>query len=263
MVPALLLWNSVVQQKLEYKLAELKPVTSIGATSVSLVPTSLGGVVVQNSVGVDTSKNGLAATLVYSIPTTATSFRALFGVPDSDNTLNGEGVLTVYIDGEVFKEYRATGGVKPVRIEAPLNRNSSLKLVFEGPGAIGNPVFSNLVAPGSKQETSTPSTPSELPRVILLAPENGERAKDKVTFKWEKIQGAVAYGIEIVMISNQSTKTPTRFLRAFTSNAETFEWNFSDDVVNGEYQASVIAFSKKGVCSRFSASRKFKIERSK
>lgn len=263
MVPALMLWSSVVQQKLEYKLAELKPITSIGSTSLSQVPSSLGGVVVQNSIGVDTARNGTLAKLVFSIPASATSFRGVFGVPDSDSTQNAEGILTVYIDGEVFKEYRAQGGVKPVRIDAPLSRNSSLKLVFEGPGAIGNAVFSNLSSTPPKQDPPVAGSGSELPRVTVLAPENGEKAKDRLGIKWEKVTGAIAYGIEIVMITNNSSKTPTRFLRAFTSTSESFEWNFSDDVVSGEYQVSVIAFNKKGLCSRFSPSRKFKIERSK
>ena len=263
MLGAMVLIGSIVQQKLEVKLVDSPPVTKIGSAVVLQSPFSIGGVIVPNGFGLDLAGNRLGATFVYSVPASATAFRAVFGVQDSEFSQSSEGTLNVYVDGEVFKEYRATGGQKPIKVEVPLLRASSMKFVFDGPGSLGNPIYSNLPAPiasTSKPTVTAPQT-GELPRVNMLSPENGEKARDKVVFKWERIDDAVAYGVEIVLISNATSKVPTRFLRAFTATKESFEWNFSDDVVSGDYQVSVIAFNKKGICSKFSSFRKFTVVR--
>ena len=257
-----MLIGSIVQQKLEVKLVDTPPVTKIGSAVVLQSPFSIGGVIVPNGFGLDLAGNRLGATFVYSVPASATAFRAVFGVQDSEGYLPS-GTLNVYVDGEVFKEYRATGGQKPIKVEVPLLRASSMKFVFDGPGSLGNPIYSNLPAPIASTPKPTVSAlqTGELPRVNMLSPENGEKARDKVVFKWERIDDAVAYGVEIVLISNATSKVPTRFLRAFTATKESFEWNFSDDVVSGDYQVSVIAFNKKGICSKFSSFRKFTVVR--
>ena len=263
MLGAMVLIGSIVQQKLEVKLVDSPPVTKIGSAVVLQSPFSIGGVIVPNGFGLDLAGNRLGATFVYSVPTSATAFRAVFGVQDSELSQSSEGTLNVYVDGEVFKEYRATGGQKPIKVEVPLLRASSMKFVFDGPGSLGNPIYSNLPAPTASIPKPTVTAPQtgELPRVNMLSPENGEKARDKVVFKWERIDDAVAYGVEIVLISNATSKVPTRFLRAFTATKESFEWNFSDDVVSGDYQVSVIAFNKKGICSKFSSFRKFTVVR--
>jgi hypothetical protein len=262
MLGAMVLIGSIVQQKLEVKLVDTPPVTKIGSAVVLQSPFSIGGVIVPNGFGLDLAGNRLGATFVYSVPASATAFRAVFGVQDSEGYLPS-GTLNVYVDGEVFKEYRATGGQKPIKVEVPLLRASSMKFVFDGPGSLGNPIYSNLPAPIASTPKPTVSAlqTGELPRVNMLSPENGEKARDKVVFKWERIDDAVAYGVEIVLISNATSKVPTRFLRAFTATKESFEWNFSDDVVSGDYQVSVIAFNKKGICSKFSSFRKFTVVR--
>ncbi|HLO97651.1 MAG TPA: hypothetical protein VK171_03560, partial [Fimbriimonas sp.] len=78
----------------------------------------------------------------------------------------------------------------------------------------------------------------------------------------DAVPGAVAYGVEIIMVVNADPKvTPSRFMRVFSAKGTSFEWNFSDDVLTGEYQVSVIGFGKKGVITKFSPSKKFKIVR--
>jgi hypothetical protein len=283
MVSALVFSSLVAlsQQKLEVKLVDLDPVTAFGTKFSQKNALSIGGVVVPNGIGsLPNTGDGTKAyaTYVFSVPEKATAFRSVYGIPDGEKSKGTEGILSVYIDGELIKEYRAEAEQKPVKIEMTLNKAASMKLVFEGGGALGNPVFSTLGATAPKTTPDTQPKPKEkepaktdttsvksttdVVRVVMTMPEGSETYVNKALFKWEKIDGATAYGIEFIMMRNDdSSATPTRLLRAFTTKGESFEWNFSDDVLSGEYQVSVIAFNKKGVLTRFSAPKRFKIAR--
>ena len=255
------------QQKLETKLADLKPVTQAAGTGQieKNDAFSIGGVVLSEGMLFTPKNTGdndeQKATLVYSIPANTTSFRASFGIPDGFPTAWLSASLSVSLDGEVIKRYEAQADSKPIRIEIPVKGAKSLKLVFSGYSALGESVFSALATKPVDQTPKPPSDTTGLPRVTLVLPENGAKAKDKLLVKWDAVPDAVAYGVEMVLLSNNTKTVPTRFLRSFTVKGTTFDWVFSDDVVSGEYQVSVIAFSKKGVLTRFSTSRRFTVER--
>ncbi|MEI7576487.1 MAG: NPCBM/NEW2 domain-containing protein [Armatimonadota bacterium] len=256
-----------LQQKLETKLSDLKPVTQAAGTGQieKNDAFSIGGVVLSEGM-LFTPKNAgdnneQKATLVYSIPANTTSFRAFFGIPDGYPTAWLSASLAVSVDGELVKLYEAQSDSKPIKIEIPTKGAKSLKLVFNGYSALGDSVFSSLASKPSEQIPKPAVDTTGLARVILTAPENGDKTKDKLVVKWDAISEAIAYGVEIVLVSNNSKTVPTRFLRSFTAKGTSFEWVFSEDVVSGEYQVSVIAFSKKGVLSRFSASKRFTVER--
>ena len=201
------------------------------------------------------------ATLVYSVPANSTFFKGSFGIPDGFPSAWVDATLFVYVDGDLVKDFRAAADAKPTKLEIPLKGAKSVKLVFDGYSALGDAMFSSL---GSKPTDTIPKPPTDtagLARVNLTAPENGGKTKDKLTVKWDAVPDAVAYGVEIVLVANNSKTVPTRFLRSFTAKGTSFDWVYSDDVVSGEYQVSVIAFSKKGVLTRFSASKRFTVER--
>ncbi len=256
-----------LQQKLETKLADLKPVTQAAGTgqiekndafSIGGVVLSEGMLFTNNSAG---DNNERKATLVYSIPANTTSFRAFFGIPDGYPTAWLSASLAVSVDGELVKLYEAQADSKPIKIEIPTKGAKSLRLVFNGYSALGESVFSALATKPVDQTPKPPVDSAGLPRVTLALPENGAKAKDKLMVKWDPVPDAVAYGVEMVLLSNNTNTVPTRFLRSFTAKGTSFDWVFSDDVVSGEYQVSVIAFSKKGVLTRFSTSRRFTVER--
>jgi hypothetical protein len=280
MVAAITLASLLAYQKLETKLIDIEPVTAYGTKFSLKSPFSIGGIVVQNGFGTqpNTDGNRSTATFVYAISDKATALRGVFGIPDGERSRGAEGIFSVYVDGELIKEYRVESEQKPVKVDLALSKATSLKLVFEGAGAFANATLSAL----GKQEVPKVDTPKTNPpkqtdppkaqgdakpaasanRVMVTSPENGEVFKNKAVFKWDKFEEATAYGVEIIMIRNSDPKViPTRLLRAFTAKGESFEWNFSDDVASGEYQVSVIAFSKKGVISIFSQPKRFKIER--
>lgn len=258
-----------LQQKLETKLADLKPVTqAAGAGQIEKNGAfSIGGVVLSEGLLFTPKESSQAtnerkATLVFSVPSGSTSFRGNFGIPDGFPSSWVDATLFVYVDGDLIKDFRASADAKPTKIDIPLKSAKSIKLVIDGYSAIGDATFSSLGTKPTDQAPKPAQTDtSGLARVTLTAPENGEKAKDKLTVKWEAVPEAVAYGVEIVLVSNNTKTVPTRFLRSFTAKGTTFDWVFSDDVVSGEYQVSVIAFSKKGVLTRFSASKRFTVER--
>jgi hypothetical protein len=266
---------ALASQKLEVKLVDLEPVTAFGETILNKTPFSIGGIVVQNGIGcmAKPNVNKPKATFIYAISDKVAGLKGVFGVQDGVDSSGEEGIFSVYVDGDLVKEFRAEGNQKPVKVDLTFSKASSLKLVFEGGGAFANGTLSNIakvdkpkVAEPPKQDnpgkTEPPKPSGNQVRVIVNAPIGGETFKDKVAFKWDKVDGAVAYGVEIIMIRNNDANVlPTRLLRAFTAKSESFEWNFSDDVVSGEYQVSVIAFSKKGVITMFSLPKRFFVAR--
>ena len=235
---------------------------------------SIGGVILKSGIllvpqGDTTPDRG--GRLVYAVPRGATTFHGSFGIPDTDSENTGDATMTIYIDGEKLQDIYAINNQKPVRFDASVKGSKSIMLSFSGTAALADATFTSSGAvsqPITKapvkapvQETP-PKNPTEMGRVNLTTPENGTIEKDAVTFKWDAVPDATSYGVEIVMISNADPKKiPTRYLRAFSAKNESFEWNFSDDVLSGEYQVSVIAFGKRGVLTKFSNSRRFKVSR--
>lgn len=255
-------------RKPDQKLVDLTPVTQVtkSATFKFSKEFSMGGVVLREGVqllpqGDSTPDRG--GSLVYSIPRGSVSFRGQFGIPDTDTEGSGEATLSISVDGEPLQEIRAVSGQKPIRFDAGVKGAKSIMLKFSGTAAVGDAIFATTsTKPPTIPQESPPKPSSEMGRVVLTAPENGVTAKDSIMFKWDAIPESVSYGVEIVMISNaDSKKIPTRFLRAFSAKSESFEWNFSEDVLSGEYQVSVISFGKHGVLTKFSNSKRFKVVR--
>lgn len=258
------------QQKLETKLVDLKIVSQAPTAQsfMKMEESSIGGIIVNSGFVFAPQSSASEGTLVFSIPAGTTSFKGLFGYPDSSSGASVDvATLGVYLDGDLIREFNASRNLKPTKVELPTNGAKSLKLVFRGYSALGDPTFSSL---GSKPPTeNTPpkqdggsaTPPSALGKIALTSPENGEKVRDKLAVKWDAVEGAVAYGLEIVLVSTNSKTVPSKYLRAFTVKGTQFEWAFTDDVVSGEYQVSVIAFGKKGVITRFSPSRKFVVDR--
>lgn len=260
-------------RKPDVKLVDLTPVTQVTKSAVFKFSKefSMGGVVLKEGVllvpqGDSTPDRG--GRLVYSIPRGALSFRGQFGIPDTDTEGMGEATLSIIVDGEPLQEIRAVSGQKPIRFDAGVKGAKSIMLTFTGTAAVGDSTFSTTLTSSTKQNSkppvqeTPPKPPAEMGRVNLTTPENGETAKDAITFKWEAVPECTSYGVEIVMITNADPKKiPTRYLRAFSAKNESFEWNFSDDVLSGEYQVSVIAFGKRGVLTKFSNSKRFKVVR--
>lgn len=256
---------SQTAKKPEVKLVDLTPVTQVTKSSTFKFSKefSMGGVVLREGVlllpqGDSTPDRG--GRLVYSVPRGSISFHGQFGIPDTDTEGTGEATLSIFVDGEPLQEIRAVAGQKPVRFDAGVKGAKSVMFQFAGTAGIGDASFATSTS-GSTRSPVT-KVPSEMGRVNMTSPENGETTKDAVTFKWDAVPEATNYGVEIVMITNSDPrKTPTRYLRAFSAKNESFEWNFSEDVLSGEYQVSVIAFGKRGVLTKFSNSKRFKVVR--
>ncbi len=271
----IVLASAQTSKKPEVKLVDMAPVTQVTKSSVFKFTKefSMGGVVLREGVllvpqGDATPDRG--GRLVYSVPKGSMSFRGQFGIPDTDTEGTGEATIAISIDGELLQEIRAVSGQKPIKFDVGVKGAKSIMLVITGTAGIGDSSFSTTIAPTKPGPlVKTPAVqdppakiPTEMGRVNLIAPENGETSKDAVTFKWDAVPDATNYGVEIVMITNADPKKiPTRYLRAFSAKGETFEWNFSEDVLSGEYQVSVIAFGKRGVLTKFSNSRRFKVVR--
>jgi NPCBM/NEW2 domain len=265
-------------RKPEVKLVDLTPVTQVAKSAIFKFSKefSMGGVVLKEGVllapqGDSTPDRG--GRLVYSVPKGAQFFRGYFGIPDTDTDGTGEATIDISIDGEPLQEIRVVSGQKPTKFDVNVKGAKSIMLAFSGTAGIGDasfassssmtkpPVVTKPMAKPPTQETP-PKPTSELGRITLTAPESGDIAKDSVNFKWDSVPDATGYGLEIIMISNADPKKiPSRYLRAFSAKGETFLWNFSDDVLSGEYQASVIAFGKNGVLTRFSNFKRFKVVR--
>lgn len=273
----LLVVASLVQtaKKSEVRLVDLTPVTQIAQSTVFQLSRefSIGGIVLAEGIQLLPQGDGPERTgrLVYSVPKGSEFFKGKFGIADSDAGHTGESKLQIVLDGETAQELSASTGDKPTDFEVTVKDSKSIMLVFKGTSAIADAVFTpetETAKPTPKQPqpaepVETPKqAPGDLVRMNLTAPQNGEVAKNDVTFKWDPVDGAISYGVEIVMITNANPKKiPSRFMRAFSASGESFEWNFSDDVLSGEYQVSVIAFGKNGVLSKFSNSRRFKVTR--
>ncbi len=263
-------------KKPDIRLAELTPVTQVTKSAVFKMSKefSIGGVVLRSGILLvpqGDSTPDRSGRLVYSIPRGSTFLRGQFGIPDTDTEGTGNSTLSIFVDGESILEIKAISGQKPIKFDATIKGAKSIMLAITGTAAIGDSTFSTATLPigSSVKPTTNPPTqdttskpPVDMSRVNLTSPENGETKVDSVTFKWDAVPEAVAYGVEIVMITNSDTrKTPSRYLRAFSAKSENFEWNFSEDVLSGEYQVSVIAFGKRGVLTKFSNSRRFKVVR--
>ena len=262
-------------KKPEVKLVDLTPVTQVTKSSTFKFSKefSMGGVVLREGVllvpqGNSTPDRG--GRLVYSVPRGSLSFHGQFGIPDSDTEGTGEATLAIFVDGEPLQEIRAVSGQKPVRFDAGVKGAKSIMFSISGTAGIGDASFATSISGATKSpvmkvptpQDSVTKVPSEMARVNLTAPENGETAKDAIAFKWDAVPEATNYGVEIVMITNADPKkVPTRYLRAFNAKAESFEWNFNEEVLSGEYQVSVIAFGKRGVLTKFSNSKRFKVVR--
>jgi hypothetical protein len=260
----------------DVKLIDMTPVTQATKSAVFKMSKefSIGGVILKSGILLvpqgDTNPDR-SGRLVYAIPRGATTFHGLFGIPDSDTEGTGDATMTIYIDGEKLQDIYAINNQKAIRFDASVKGAKSIMLSFAGTAALADASFAGTgtiarPVPNAPSKTPAQAAPSKLPsemgRVSLTAPENGDIEKDAVTFKWDPVSEATSYGVEIVMISNADPrKTPTRYLRAFSAKNESFEWNFSEDVLSGEYQVSVIAFGKRGVLTKFSNSRRFKVVR--
>ena len=262
-------------KRADVRLVDLTPVSQVAKASVFKMTKefSIGGVVLREGVQLlpqGTMSPDRGGRLVYSVPRNSQVFRGQFGIPDSDSDSVGDATMTVSIDGGAPQEFHATSGQKPTPIEISIRGARSIMFQFNGVSALGNALFSMSSAgsqrtptkPPAQVETPPKTTPTDMGRANLTEPENGTSAKDSITFRWDAIAGAISYGVEIVMISNANpNKIPTRFLRSYAAKSSAFEWNFSDDVLSGEYQVSVIAFGKDGVLTKFSNSRRFKVDR--
>ncbi|MEI8281817.1 MAG: hypothetical protein WCG75_05380, partial [Armatimonadota bacterium] len=272
-LPILLALSSMqTTRKPDVKLVDLTPVTQVTKSSTFKFSKefSIGGIVLKEGVLLLPQGDSVERTgrLVYSVPRGSISFRGQFGIPDSETEGTGEAILAIFVDGEPLQEIRAVSGQKPIRFDAGVKGAKSLMFTMTGTAAIGDAAFSSSTV-SSKTTTKTtppqetpPKLPTEMGRVNVTAPENGVTVRDGITFKWDAVPEAVSYGVEIVMITNSDTKKiPTRYLRAFSARNESFEWNFSEDVLSGEYQVSVIAFGKAGVLTKFSNSKRFKVVR--
>ena len=269
--------HAQTQRKPDTKLVEMTPVTQASKSSVFKMTKqfSIGGIVL--SEGIQLQPQGDSSPdrwgkLVYTVPRGSLVFRGQYGIPDTDTEGIGDATLAIIVDGESAQEIRAVAGQKPTRFEIPLKGAKSIMLQFTGTSSIGDAVFSTSASTTTKPTPKPPQPPvpqneqpkptSDMPRANLTAPENGVTVKNSVTFKWDAVPNAITYGVEIVMITNADPKKiPTRFMRAFSAKSDSFEWNFSEDVLSGEYQVSVIAFGKAGVLTKFSNSRRFKVTR--
>lgn len=266
-------------KRADVRLVDLTPVTQVAKYAIFKMSKefSVGGVVIKEGIQLlpqGSSSPDRSGRLVYSIPRGMQIFRGQFGVPDTDADGTGEASLEVFIDGESAQVVKGSAGSKPAPFEVNLKSAHSIMFQFTGVSSIGSATFSASANSGTKPSTKPQQpamkpepakpvvNPAEMPRVNLVEPENGKLFNNTVVIKWEAIPNAISYGVEIVMITNANPKKiPSRFIRAFSAKSETFEWNLSDDVLSGEYQVSIIAFGKEGVLSKFSNSRRFKVER--
>lgn len=263
---ALLIAGAIAQQKLETRLVEVEPVTQ-ASRSASIRPVkefSMNGIVFRDGfqlVPVGTDINASWARLVYNIPPETHAFRCSVGISDSSSETAPIATFRILVDGELVKELTVDDSIKPTNLDIPLKGAKSLLIQITGAGAVGNPIFSH-VASVTTPPKGPSTTPGETPRVNLKSPEANATFKNKVKFEWDAVAGAVGYGVEIIMLTNADPKvTPSRFMRVFSAKGTSFEWNFGDDVLTGEYQVSVLGFGKRGVITRFSLTRKFKIVR--
>lgn len=262
---ALLIAGVFAQQKLETRLADVEPVTQAtrSATLNKLKEFSMSGILFRDGIQILPMGNDPAnawARLVYSVPAETTAFKCSLGIADSTAESAAIATFRILLDGELMKEVTLDDSTKPTNLDIPTKGAKSLMIQIAGAGALGNPIFSSLGETG-KGTGPAPAT-GDMPRVNLKSPENGATAKNKVKFEWDAVQGAVNYGVEIIMITNADPKeTPSRFMRVFSAKGTSFEWSFSDDVLSGEYQVSVIGFGKRGVITKFSSPKRFKIVR--
>ncbi len=257
-------------------LQALKPVTLVGAFGF-VEEFSMGGVIFSNGVTADSPAKRLA---VYSVPTGAQSFKVSVGVPDSSETgSTAMGRVTFSLDGDLVEDLTPKLGDKPKDLTIDVRGKKALKIDFEGVVGLGEPKF--LVDPkgGSPSKPTTPTkqgtskdtekkpataaASGTLPRVELIRPNTGSKFRQRLIVEWEAIEGAQAYGVELILIEAKGETLPTRCLRAFTVKGTTFEWNLSEDVADGDYQISVIAFGSKGVISKFSNPRLITVAKSR
>lgn len=246
-------------------LQALKPVTLVGAFGF-VEEFSMGGVIFANGVTTDVPAKRLA---VYSVPAGAQSFKVSVGVPDATETGSTAAGRAVFsLDGDLVEDLNPKLGDKPKDITIDVRGKKALKIDFEGIVGLGEPKF--LVDPkggtpskptppakqgGNKEpekKPAQPTPPGVMPRVELLRPNTGSKFRQRLIVEWEAIQGAQAYGVELILIEAVGETLPSRCLRAFTVKGTTFEWNLTEDVADGDYQISVIAFGSKGVISKFS-----------
>ena len=272
--------HSTVTRRSEVRLVDLTPVTQVSKSAVFKMSKefSIGGIVLKAGIQLlpqGDSSPDRSGRLVYSVPRGSQVFRGKVGIPDTDTDGASDATLTIYVDGESVKEISARAGQKASMFEVPVKSAKSVMLQFTGTASIGDAYFSTNPSsvPNSKPAPRQPqpaetvgnppkANPTEMARANLTSPDNGATFKNGVTFKWDAVPDAVEYGVEIVMVSNANPrKTPTRYIRAFSAKSDSFEWNFSDDVLSGEYQVSVIAFGREGVLTKFSNSRRFKVTR--
>jgi hypothetical protein len=272
-------------QKSDIRLTELIPISQIADPNAQITNLdksfSMGGVVydfgVANLSYSSTGSSSAERQVVYRVPDKATAFSGSVGVPDMISPFGLEVELKVsfYLDGKLAASVVPGRDSVPEKFQLSVAGVKGLKIVYAGPVGIGDPSFTspaakkpaktvpakNVPKPAPKAEVKTEVKPTELARVAIDEPENGATFKDQLTVKWQAVEGATMYGVEIVLVNASDNKPQSKPLRAFNTKTESFEWNFSDDVVNGEYQLSVIAFNKRGVISKFSAPKRIKIER--
>ncbi len=256
-------------------LQSLKPVTLVGSFGF-VEEFSMGGVIFSNGVTTDSAAKRLA---VYSVPSGAQNFKVSVGVPDSSETgSSAMGRVVLSLDGDLVEDLTPKLGDKPKDLTIDVRGKKALKIDFEGVVGLGEPKF--LVDPkgpapkpttptkqgSSKEPEKKPTTAAPsgtMPRVELIRPNTGSKFRQRLIVEWEGIEGAQAYGVELILIEAKGETLPTRCLRAFTVKGTTFEWNLSEDVADGDYQISVIAFGSKGVISKFSNPRLITVAKSR
>lgn len=174
-------------------------------------------------------------------------FEAWVGLPD-DRWRVREGRYSVQVDGRTVASGTVNPGDKARPLDIDLAGAASMRIELSG-AVLAVPKWIGTDVPEAKAP-------------VTVSPSDGMAVrKGTVTFVWKPVDGAHAYGIEIVATALKSpSQSGQPRIWSFTTDAEpTYRVDFSE-FPPGEYRWSVIAFDDAKTLGPFSRSSQILVE---
>ncbi|MBS1714611.1 MAG: NPCBM/NEW2 domain-containing protein [Armatimonadetes bacterium] len=176
-------------------------------------------------------------------------FKVVFGLPDDiDQSLKGK--YTVSVDGDVIAhgDTDSTAAYQPLDLDVSGGR--TLRIEFQL-CFVADPILYK----------SKPMISGDGPR--LIEPENRTTISgDSVKLKWASVEGATAYGVELINTQLDSeAQADDRILGYTVRNGKTELEIETDKLAAGTYRWCVIAFGPTSALSGFSKERAFTVKK--
>jgi hypothetical protein len=177
-------------------------------------------------------------------------FEGWIGVRDEDNRRDQK--YRIALDGVTAVEGKISHGERAVHVDIDLTGVRAMRIALDERAVIGDPMLYKD-APGQAAPAAVLAEPADKARITA----------NTVVLKWRPVDGAAAYGVEIVLtrIKGSPDGVGQRIWAVNVPDGATQCTFDLSSLPTGEYKWSVLAFGQSAVTGKFSKDRTFYVTR--